>query len=130
MQSLLAEERTMIFYEAPHKLRVTLSDLYDAFGDRKIALCRELTKLHEEVARTTLAQAVEYYREKEPRGEYVLVVAGAERAETPAATLEEGVRMVLERREAGDRMKDAVRQVSADTGLSRNELYDAAVKAL
>ncbi|MDE7245178.1 MAG: 16S rRNA (cytidine(1402)-2'-O)-methyltransferase [Oscillospiraceae bacterium] len=84
LQSLLAEERTMIFYEAPHKLRVTLTDLYGVFGDRKIALCRELTKLHEEIFRTTLAQAVECYREKEPRGEYVLVVAGAEQIESAA----------------------------------------------
>ena len=127
--SLAAEERTMIFYEAPHKLRTTLSDLLEAFGDRPAALCRELTKLHEETRRTTLAQAAAYYRENDPRGEYVLVVAGREPVKEAAVSLEEGVRLVLERREAGERMKNAVRQVAAATGLSRNELYDAALKA-
>ena len=127
--SLAAEERTMIFYEAPHRLRATLADLLEAFGDRPAALCRELTKLHEETRRTTLAQAVERYQEQDPRGEFVLVVAGREPVKEAAVSLEEGVRMVLDRREAGERMKDAVRQVAAATGLSRNELYDAVLKA-
>ena len=127
--SLAAEERTMIFYEAPHRLRTTLADLLEAFGDRPAALCRELTKLHEETRRTTLAQAVERYQEQDPRGEFVLVVAGREPVKEAAVSLEEGVRMVLDRREAGVRMKDAVRQVAAATGLSRNELYDAVLKA-
>ena len=120
----------MIFYEAPHKLRATLDDFYAAFGDRPLALCRELTKLHEEIRRTTLAQAIEYYREKDPKGEYVLVLAGAEPEEGPAVTLEDAVALVLERRETGERMKDAVRQVAADTGLGRNELYEATLQAL
>lgn len=129
LQSLAEEERTMIFYEAPHRLRTTLADLLEAFGDRPAALCRELTKLHEETRRTTLAQAVERYQEQDPRGEFVLVVAGREPVKEAAVSLEEGVRMVLDRREAGVRMKDAVRQVAAATGLSRNELYDAVLKA-
>ena len=129
LQKLLPEERTIIFYEAPHRLRVTLSDLLSAFGERRVALCRELTKLHENTMRTTLAQAVEWYREHEPRGEYVLVMAGREERLEAAVTLEEAVAMVLERRARGERMKDAVRQVSADTNLSRNELYDAALQA-
>lgn len=129
LQNLLGEERTLIFYEAPHRLRTTLDDLLGAFGDRNAALCRELTKLHEDTMRTTLARAVEWYRENEPRGEYVLVVSGAARAEEKTVTLEQGVAMVLERRERGQRMKDAVRQVAADTGLARNELYDAALRA-
>ena len=129
LQGLLGEERTLIFYEAPHRLRVTLDDLLAAFGDRRVALCRELTKLHEETMRTTLAQAVEWYREKEPRGEYVLVLEGAEQREEGAVTLERGVELVLERRARGERMKDAVRQVASDTGLARNELYDAALEA-
>lgn len=129
LQSLAAEERTMIFYEAPHRLRATLSDLLEAFGDRPAALCRELTKLHEETCRTTLAQAAAYCQENDPRGEYVLVIAGREPVKEAAVSLEEGVRLVLERREAGERMKDAVRQVAAATGLSRNALYDAALKA-
>jgi len=129
LQSLLDEERTILFYEAPHRLRGTLEDLHAAFGDRPIALCRELTKLHEETRRTTLAQAVAYYQDNEPRGEYVLVVAGAAPADEGAVSLEEGVELVLERRARGERMKDAVRQVAADTGLARNELYDAALRA-
>lgn len=129
LQKLLPEERTIIFYEAPHRLRATLSDLLSAFGERRVALCRELTKLHEDTMRTTLAQAAEWYREHEPRGEYVLVLAGREAAAEAAVTLEEAVEMVLERRARGERMKDAVRQVSADTNLNRNALYDAALQA-
>ena len=119
----------MIFYEAPHKLRATLDDLYEAFGDRQIALCRELTKLHEETRRTTIAQAIAYYAQNDPKGEFVLVIAGAPPVEESAVTLEDGVAMVLRRREQGERMKDAVRQVCADTGLNKNELYEAALKA-
>lgn len=126
---LLGETRTMVFHEAPHKLRATLGDMLEILGDRPIALCRELTKLHEETMRTTLQGAVDYYRDNEPRGEYVLVVGGAERREGPAMTTEEGVARVLALREGGMRMKDAVRQVAADTGLNKNELYDAALKA-
>lgn len=130
LQSLLAEERTMIFYEAPHKLRDTLDDFLKTFGgDRPIALCRELTKLHEETQRMTLAEAVAYYSEHDPRGEYVLVLAGTEHVEEETITLDEAVEMVLQRRENGERMKDAVRQVAADTGINKNELYDAALKA-
>ena len=126
---LLGEVRTMVFHEAPHKLRPTLGDMLEILGDRPIALCRELTKLHEETMRTTLQGAVDHYRDNEPRGEYVLVVGGATRREGPAMTMEEGVARVLALREGGMRMKDAVRQVSADTGLNKNELYDAALKA-
>ncbi|MBD5162535.1 MAG: 16S rRNA (cytidine(1402)-2'-O)-methyltransferase [Oscillibacter sp.] len=129
LQELLGEERTLVFYEAPHRLRTTLADLLAAFGDRKAALCRELTKLHEETSRTTLAQAAAWYQENEPRGEYVLVISGAERPAESAVTLEQGAELVLERRARGERMKDAVRQVAADTGLGRNELYDAALRA-
>ncbi len=129
LQSLAGERRTMIFYEAPHKLRATLDDLHAAFGDRPLALCRELTKLHEEVRRTTLAQAVDYYRDNDPKGEFVLVLAGAEPEDSPGVSLEEGAALVLARLEAGERRKDAVRQVAAETGLSRNELYEAALRA-
>ena len=129
LQSLQGERRTMVFYEAPHKLCGTLEDLREAFGDRPVALCRELTKLHEETRRTTLAQAAAWYRENPPKGEFVLVVAGAEPVEDAAVTLEEGAALVLERQAAGERMKDAVRQVAQDTGLNRNELYSAALRA-
>ena len=125
---LMGEERTMVFHEAPHKLRLTLSDMLEILGDRPIALCRELTKLHEETVRTTLSAAVEHYRDNDPRGEYVLVVGGAAKKDGPAMTMDEGVARVLQLREGGMRMKDAVRQVSADTGLNKNDLYDAALK--
>ena len=130
LQELTGETRTMVFHEAPHRLRATLSDMAELLGgDRAVALCRELTKLHEETVRTTLSDAVSLYAEQEPRGEYVLVVAGRQPSAAAALTLEEGVALVLRRREEGMRLKDAVRAVADDTGLSRNALYDAALKA-
>ena len=127
--NLKSEERTMVFHEAPHKLRATLSDMAEILGDRPVALCRELTKLHEQTLRTTLFQAVALYEQQEPRGEYVLVIAGAQPLEEPAVTLEEGVRRVLHLRGSGVKMKDAIRTVAGETNLNKNELYAAAVKA-
>ena len=127
LESLRQEKRTMIFYEAPHKLRPTLADFCEVFGpERRIALCRELTKLHEETRRCTLGEAAAYYEENTPRGEYVLVVAGAE----PKAdvSLEDGAAQVLALVEAGARLKDAAREVADHTGLSRNDLYAAALE--
>ena len=130
LASLAGERRTMIFHEAPHKLRTTLDDLCAAFGsERRIALCRELTKLHEETMRTTLGGAVDYYRENAPRGEYVLVLAGREPEQAAEVTLEEGAQQVLALKAQGAKTKDAVRQVADATGLGRNELYAAAVAA-
>jgi len=129
LESLRDERRTMIFHEAPHKLRATLADLSAVFGpSRRAALCRELTKLHEEVRRCTLGEAAAYYAENEPRGEYVLVVAGAEPAVSPAVTLEEGAAQVLALTEAGTRLKDAAKEVAERTGLSKNDLYSAALR--
>ena len=129
LSSLKQETRTMVFHEAPHKLRTTLDDLCAAFGaDRRVALCREMTKLHEETMRCTLGEAVDYYKENNPKGEYVLVIAGAEIEEKAAVTLEEGVAQVLALREQGIRLKDAAKEVSANTGLSKNELYAAALE--
>ena len=117
----------MIFYEAPHRLRETLRDLAEAFGpERPIALCRELTKLHEEALRLRLGEAVSYYEENEPRGEYVLVLGGApEAARSKEVTLEEALTMVRQQLDAGKRKKEAVRAVSELTGFPRNALYDA-----
>ena len=127
LERLKTEERTMIFYEAPHRLRETLDELCAAFGsDRPISLCRELTKLHEEVLRLRLGEAVARYAENEPRGEYVLVVAGAEQS-AEAVSLEQAVGMVRELTEGGTRTKDAVRQVAEETGVSKNALYAAVV---
>lgn len=129
LKSLAGERRTMIFYEAPHKLRATLDDLLAAFGaERRISLCRELTKLHEEVLRTTLGGAVEHYALTPPKGEFVLIVEGAPEEEPEEVSLEEGARRVLELREQGLSMKNAARQVAEETGLGKNELYAAATK--
>lgn len=125
--SLAAEERTMIFYEAPHRLRTTLADLLEAFGDRPAALCRELTKLHEEIRRTTLGEAAVWYQENAPKGEFVLVIRGAESVEAEEPTLEDGLTLVNKLREEGLSLRDAVRQAAKELGLSRNQLYDLAV---
>lgn len=127
LQGLLGEERTLIFYEAPHRLRVTLDDLLAAFGDRRVALCRELTKLHEEVRRTTLGEAAAWYQENAPKGEFVLVVRGAEPVQAQEAALEDGLEMVDRLREEGLSLRDAVKRSARELGLARNQLYDLAV---
>ena len=129
LQSLQKEQRTMIFYEAPHKLCATLKDLEQAFGgQRRIALCRELTKLHEEVLRMTLFEAAAYHAEHAPRGEYVLIVEGAPEEEEPEISMETALARIDALTERGVSKKDAVRQVAQETGLPKNVLYDAAVK--
>ncbi len=128
LDALRGEERTMIFYEAPHKLAATLRDLAEVFGpDRPVSLCRELTKLHEEVRRTTLGQAAAWYQENDPKGEFVLVVRGAEPAGEAEATLEDGLALVDRLRGEGLSLRDAVKRAAKELGLSRNQLYDAAV---
>ena len=128
LASLKAETRTMIFHEAPHKLRATLTDLCETFGpDRRLALCRELTKLHEETRRCTLGEAAAWYTDNTPRGEYVLVVAGAPEPENAAVSLEDAAAQVLALQRQGVRLKDAAKEVAAHTGLSRNDLYTAAL---
>ena len=120
----------MIFHEAPHKLCTTLEDLQTAFGpDRRISLCRELTKLHEDTMRTTIAGAIDHYRTTAPKGEYVLVVEGAQPREEVTLTLEEAVALVQKLRADGQRTKDAVKEVAENAGLSRNELYAAVIAA-
>ena len=129
LESLRGEERTMLFYEAPHKLAATLRDLSDAFGpDRPVTLCRELTKLHEEVRRTTLGEAAGYYRENVPKGEFVLVVRGAEHQEEQEATLEDGLLLVARLQGEGISLRDAVKRAARELGLSRNQLYSLAVE--
>ena len=128
LDSLRGEERIMIFYEAPHKLTATLQDLADVFGpDRHLSLCRELTKLHEEIRRTTLGEAAAFYRENPPKGEFVLVVRGAEPQPEGEVTLEDGLALVDKLRGEGLSLRDGVKRAAKELGLSRNQLYDLAV---
>lgn len=127
LDSLRQEQRTMIFYEAPHKITDTLDDFLAVFGgERRISLCRELTKLHEEVLRTTLAGAVEHFKEKEPRGEFVLVVEGAQ-PEVAEADPEAALKRVEQLRGQGMSLKDAAAQAAGEFGLKKKQLYDMAI---
>lgn len=128
LDSLRAEKRTMIFYEAPHKLMNTLEDMVEVFGaERPVSFCRELTKLHEEVLRTTLGQAIVHFTETPPKGEFVLVVAGApeEVKEVPTATDAAG--RVNELISQGLSRKDAIKQTAQELGLPKNAVYAAAL---
>ena len=129
LESLRGEKRTIVFYEAPHKLLRTLQDLLDCFGDRDVALCRELTKLHEEVIRTTLSAAVERFREAPPRGEFVLVLRGAQAADAPAMTERDALAAVVRYRAEGKGLKEACRLAAEDSGYSRNVLYQRFLEA-
>ena len=129
LDSLRSETRTMIFYEAPHKLTATLADLSAVFGaERRISLCRELTKLHEEVLRMTLGGAMDYYAENAPRGEFVLIVEGAAPLAPEAVSEADALEAVRALIGQGLSRKDAVRRVSEQTGIPKNELYNAAVR--
>ena len=115
---------TLIFYEAPHKLHKTLRDMLEYFGDRRISLCRELTKLHEEVIRTTLSEALEMYPDNRVKGEFVLVIEGAAEEDiTKAETIEEAFLQVKALVEKGVRGTDACREIAKATGFSKGELY-------
>jgi 16S rRNA (cytidine1402-2'-O)-methyltransferase len=129
LESLIDEQRTMIFYEAPHKLLTTLEDMAAVFGeDRSISLCRELTKLHEEVVLTTLGGAIAKYTENAPKGEFVLVLAGAPEDITESASLEDAAEKVAQLMEEGLSRKDAVKQVAKELNLPKNAVYDATLK--
>ena len=129
LQSLKKEQRTMIFYEAPHKLVSTLEDMAEVFGsDRSISLCRELTKLHEEVVLTTLGAAVQKYTATPPKGEFVLVVAGAPEEIPESASLEDAAARVAQLMAEGLSRKDAVKQTAKELDLPKNAVYDAALK--
>ena len=125
LQSLKNDPHTLVFYEAPHKLCRTLSDLYEVFGDRRIALVRELTKIHEEVFRTTLSGAIAHYAANPPRGEFVLVIEGApeDTGETEPMTLQEAVRMARQQMEQGASAAAAAKEAAALSGLRKNEIY-------
>ena len=130
LEALVKEPRTMVFYEAPHKLLATLEDMAQVFGaDRPISLCRELTKLHEEVVRTTLGEAVEKYTQQSPKGEFVLVVAGAPVEEAKTATAADAAQRVSELMAQGLSRKDAIRQTAQELKLPKNVVYDAALES-
>lgn len=129
LESLKEERRTMIFYEAPHKLLATLQDMAEAFGpDRPISLCRELTKVHEEILRTTLGGAVAHYTQTAPRGEFVLVLAGAPAAGPPVPTQRDAAARLEALLATGLSRKDAVKQAAQELGLPKNAVYEIALK--
>ncbi len=123
LESLKTERRTMVFYEAPHKLTGTLQDLLAAFGDRRMAVVRELTKLHEETWRTTLAEAAAHYAAEPPRGEFVLVIEGAAAPVEEAATPEEALKRAQAYVAAGASASEAARRAAAECGLKKGEIY-------
>ena len=129
LNELKNETRTMIFYEAPHKLTSTISDMLRVFGDRRIALCRELTKVHEEILRTTLKGAQKLYSQTSPRGEYVLVVEGKSPEEVKEEEINSWLRLTPEEHiktymKKGLSEKEAMRAAAHDRGVSRRELYN------
>ncbi|MCI7768225.1 MAG: 16S rRNA (cytidine(1402)-2'-O)-methyltransferase [Oscillospiraceae bacterium] len=126
LEAVAGDTHTLIFYEAPHKLRATLEDMLKYFGDRRISICRELTKLHEEVIRTTISEAINYYEENSPRGEYVLVVEGASEADNDKEyTLEDAVRLASELIEKGVKLSDACKEAATVTGIRKKDIYSA-----
>ncbi|EYE89751.1 methyltransferase [Fervidicella metallireducens AeB] len=128
LQELKNEERTIIFYEAPHRLIKTLNDMYEQLGNRKIAICRELTKKHEEILRCTLSEAIEIYSDKEPKGEYVIVIEGKNKSEIEREKQEELDKIPIEEHiqmyiNEGLSKKDAIKMVAKDRNLSKSEVY-------
>ena len=128
LEELKSESRTMIVYEAPHRLEKTLAELYEVLGDREIALCRELTKKFETVFKTTLKDAMAYYEENEPRGEYVLVIEGKSREEKKQEMIDEWEKMSIEEHvvfyeRQGIEHKEAMKRVAKDRGVSKRDIY-------
>lgn len=124
LEGLKDETRTMIFYEAPHKLKATLKDMLSFFGNRQIAIVKELTKIHENVMRTTLEAACEHFETEPPRGEYVLIVAGAEKQkkEQPV-TLEQAVELAKELIKKGVSTNEAAKTAAVETGIKKSLIY-------
>ena len=123
LESLLGERRTMIFYEAPHKLAHTLQDFYAAFGDRKLTIARELTKVHEQIIRTTTKEAAEKYADGTLKGEIVLVLEGKKTEEKSEITLSDAVAYAQKLIDGGMRPTEAAKQAAAMAGLKKNDIY-------
>ena len=129
LSSLKDEQRTMIFYEAPHKLMSTLRDMREILGDRRVTLCREITKIHEEFFRTTFSGAIERYEENPPRGEFVLVIEGKKSEEIAAEkeaeflsmSISEHVEMYIKQ---GSDEKEALKKTAKDRGVSKRDIYN------
>jgi 16S rRNA (cytidine1402-2'-O)-methyltransferase len=126
LEEIQHEKRTLVFYEAPHKLQRSLHDFLEVLGDRQITICREMTKLHEEIWRTTLSEAVIYYDENAPRGEFVLVIAGEEEKATGEMTLEEAVERALSLTEEGMTLSEAAKTAAKECGFPKSVIYRAA----
>jgi len=127
LEQLKTESRTMVFYEAPHKLLRTLNDMLMFFGDRRISISREMTKIYEETLRFTLSEAIVHFEDKPPRGEFVLIVEGIILLPSADDALEEGVNHAAALIEKGFSVKDAVKKAADETGCSRNALYKAII---
>lgn len=126
LELLRNETAVMVFYEAPHKLKTTLSDLCEFFGgERHISLCRELTKIHEEVLRLTLSEAVQYYSENEPKGEFVLVLEGMTADKNDKITIEQALEQVRLLVDMGEKPTEACKAVAKESGFRKGELYSA-----
>lgn len=123
LEELVDEKRTMIFYEAPHKLPATLSDMASYFGDRKIALVKEITKIHENVERTTLFEAAEKYKTVSPKGEYVLIIEGKPEEEEKLPTVEDALDIAKKLVESGVSKNEAAKQAAKQTGLKKSDIY-------
>lgn len=122
LSQLQNEKRTMVFYEAPHKLLNTLKDMYEVFGDREITLARELTKIHEEIIKTTLSGAVARFTENQPRGEFVLIISGKKEDEKEYS-LEEAVENAKQWIEKGESASTAAKLAAELTGLKKGDIY-------
>ena len=128
LRELSTEKRTMVFYEAPHKLKRTLDDMLEVFGDRQISISRELTKIYDETLRFTLSEAVAYFSEQAPRGEFVLIVEGMLDSPAPEIKLEDAIASATGYINSGLTVKDAVKKAAEETGVPKNALYNAIVR--
>ena len=125
LEAVKNDTRTLIFYEAPHKLISTLKDMLVVFGNREIALCKELTKLHETVFRTTFEEAINHFEQIAPKGEYVLIVSGKEQSEEKEFTLEQAITVAKEYMKSGESLSNAAKKTAKETGIKKSDIYKA-----
>lgn len=128
LDELKNEKRTMIFYEAPHKLNATLKDMLKVFGDRKIALVRELTKIHETVFNTTLSEAVGFYADNPPKGEFVLIIEGKKEEDSEGYTLEDAVALARRLTDEGKSTSFAAKEAADISGIKKGDIYRELIK--